>query len=54
MDLARACAETVEVLDAYTRDGFALEEAAPDVSSMDEPSSSRPCSRPSARSASST
>ena len=36
MDLARACAETVEVLGAYTRDGFVLEEAAPDVSSMDE------------------
>lgn len=36
MDLARGCAETVEVLGAYTRDGFALEEAAPDVSSMSE------------------
>ena len=36
MDLARACAETVEVLGAYTRDGFVLEEEAPDVSSMDE------------------
>lgn len=36
MDLARACAETVEVLGAYTRDGFTSEEAAPDVSSMDE------------------
>ena len=36
MDLARACAETVEVLGAYTGDGFALQEAAPDVSSMGE------------------
>ncbi len=36
MDLARACAETVEVLGAYTRDGFALDVAAPDVLSMGE------------------
>ncbi len=36
MDLARACAETVEVLGVYNRDGFASEEAAPDVSSMGE------------------
>jgi hypothetical protein len=36
MDLARACAETVELLGAYTRDDFALEGTTPDVSSMSE------------------
>ena len=36
MELARACAETVEVLGAYTSDGSALEEAPANVSSMGE------------------
>lgn len=34
MELARSCAHTVEELGAYTRDGFALDEVAPDVGAM--------------------